>query len=335
MNKSFFVYSILVILLFFSCNKDETTNGFEEISISLGGNLVYDIYYSFNQGEIAKVKRSDWDIAFSVPLQTAAIRINEGSGAELFSAGSANDWNNLKIPTGTNVVDKLWNDKSDWLIGAFNRYTDPSNVFNYSWGTYDHAVTYDVLGDSVYVIKLTDGSQKKIFIEKRDGHENKYYVTWANLDGSDSTTAIIDMNVSNKNFVYFSLKENKIVDFEPDADLWDLLFTVYKEKIPINPGSFIDYDVMGVLINQQKSVAKVDDKNPEDACLCDAENFTNEADIIGWDWKEFDNQNKDYVLDKQLSYFVKVNDNETYQIHFTNYNGTQTGNISFKVKKEQ
>jgi hypothetical protein len=334
MKKSIILYFTSILFLFFSCKKDETTNGFKEINISLGGNLVYDVFYSFDQGEISKVKRSGWDIAFSVPLQTAAIRINEGSGVELFSAGGAEDWNNLEIPTGTNVLNKLWNDKSDWLTGAFNRYSNPENVFNYGWGTYDHAVTYNVLGDSVYVIKLTNGSQKKLFIEKRSGHENKYYLNWANLDGSDSTSAIIDMNVGNKNFVYFSLSENKVVDYEPDADLWDLLFTVYKTQISTSPESFIDYDVMGVLINEQKSVAKVTDKNPEEACSCDASGFSDITDIIGWDWKDFDNQSQQYKLDNQLSYFVKVSDNETYQIYFTHYDGSQSGNTTFKIRKE-
>lgn len=334
MKKSILLYFTSLIFLFLACKKDNTTNGSEEVNISMGGNLVFDVFYSLNQGEIAKVKRSDWDIAFSVPLQTAAIRINEGSGVELFSAGGVEDWNNIEIPTGTNVLNKLWNDKSNWLSGAFNQHSNPGNVFNYGWGTYDHAVTYNVLGDSIYVIKLTNGSQKKIFIEKRSGHENKYYLTWANLDGSDSTSAVIDMNVSNKNFVYFSLSDNKVVDYEPDSDLWDLLFTVYKAQIPTSPGSFIDYDVMGVLINQQKTAAIVTGKNPEDACSCDATGFSDKTDIIGWSWKEFDTQSQEYRVDNQLSYFVKVSENETYQIYFTHYDGNQSGNISFKKRKE-
>ncbi len=331
---------IIFFLLFFSfivtsCKKEGSTNGFEEVNLSLGGNLVYDIFYSFNQGEIAKVKRSDWDIAFSVPLQTATIRINEGSGVELFSAGGKDDWENIDISGGSSVLNKLWNNKSDWLIGAFNRHTDPGNVFNYSWGTYDHAITYNVIGDSVYVIKLTNNEQKKLFIEKRDGHENKYYIKWANLDGSDSASAIIDMAVNNKNFVYFSLVNNKVIDYEPDTYTWDLLFTVYKAQIPTGADSYIDYDVMGVLANQGYSVAKVTGKDPENACSCDADNFVQEADLIGWDWKEFDDQAQTYLLTKQLSYFVQDSDGNKYQIYFTGYEGKQTGNISFMKRTEK
>lgn len=330
--KNILFFLIISTILIFSCKKDEPTNGFEDEEVSLGGNLVYDVFYSFSQGEVAKVKRSDWDIAFSVPLQTATIRINEGSGVELFSVGGAADWENIVISGGSNVLKKLWNDKSDWLKGAFNLYPDPDNVFNYSWGTYDHASTYNVIGDSVYVIKLTNGSQKKIYIEKRDGHENKYYLKWADPDGSGLDSAIIDMAVNNKNFVYFSLVDNKVIDYEPDADLWDLLFTVYKAQVPTGPDSYIDYDVMGVLTNEGYKSTKIEEKDPIEACSCDSDSLIQQADLIGWDWKVFDNQTQAYTITNNLSFFVKDNDNIMHQIYFTGYDGTKSGNITFKKR---
>lgn len=328
MKKFGFIFSI--ILLYTACDSTEEEKTFNDQSISLGGNLVYDVFYSFEQGEIARVKRSDWDICFSVPLQTAAIRINEGSGVELFNAGSKEDWENPDLTGGTNVAKKLWNDKSDWHVGAFNRYTDPDNVFNYSWGTYNHGTTYNVDGDSIYIIKLTDGSQKKLFVEKRDGYDNYYKLKWANVDGSNLDSAQIDMTETDKNFVYFSILDNSVIDYEPDSDTWDLLFTVFKEKIPIN-GSYIDYEVMGILSNLNYTSGKVEGKGPAEACDCDAGAFVETANAIGWDWKTFDNNTQEYTITNNLSYFVKTSDGKIYQIYFTDYEGSKSGNVSFKI----
>ncbi len=328
MKKTGFILTTIIFMLA-ACNNNETTSKvFKDSSVSLGGNLVYDVFYSFEQGEIARVKRSDWDICFSVPLQTAAIRINEGSGVELFNAGSKNDWENPIISGGRNVTQKLWNEKSDWHVGAFNRYTDPDEVFNYSWGTYNHGTTYNVDGDSIYIIKLTDGSQKKLFVEKRDGYDNYYKLKWANIDGSNPDSAQVDMTISNKNFVYFSILDNSVIEYEPDADTWDLLFTVYKEKIPAGT-SYIDYNVMGILTNLGYTTGKVEDKNPVDACDCDAGTFIETADAIGWDWKTFDNNTQEYTVTSNLSYFVKNTDGKIYQVYFTDFEGSKSGIVSF------
>lgn len=332
--KKILFFTATLAVLFTACDKDEEKSAFKEVNLSLGANLVYDVFYSFETGEVAKVKQSDWDIAFSVPLQTAAIRINEGSGVELFTAGSASEWDNLDIDPTDPTFKKLWNDKSNWLNGAFNRNANSANVFNYGWGTYDHAVSYNVLGDSVYVIKLTDGSYKKFFIDKRDGRANIYYFRWADLDGLNLDSANIVMGgYASKQFVYFSIVNNEVIEYEPDSDTWDLLFTTYKEKVPMGPGNYMDYDVMGVLANQGYKVALVSGTNRENATSADSENgFVSDADAIGWDWKTSSHTSGGYTIPDSLSYFIKTPADKEYQIYFTAYGSNTTGDITFKQK---
>jgi hypothetical protein len=328
------LYLAAIAALFLSSCKDEKTPAkFEDVTVSMGANLVYDVFYSFENGPV-KVVRSDWDIAFSVPLQTASIRINEGSGVELFTAGAAAAWDSLSINPSDPNLKKLWNDKSNWLNGAFNRNADTTQPFNYGWGTYDHAITYNVLGDSVFVVKLTTGTFKKFFIEMRDGHANIYFLKWANLDGSEPDSASIEMGqYASKQFVYFSIVNNEVVAYEPDKDTWDILFTAYKEKVPMGPGVYMDYDVMGVLANQGYTIAKVSGAKPDNACSCDApDGFVDKANTIGWDWKISDHAGG-YAIPDTLNYFVKTPSDTEYQLYFTAYGGMASGDISFKVKK--
>ncbi len=85
----------------------------------MGSNSTNDVYYSFAYG-ISKINvRTEWDIAFSVPLQTATILINEGAGVELYSVGDTYSGTLLHTP---NLPSRqpLYNNKSDWTDGAFN-----------------------------------------------------------------------------------------------------------------------------------------------------------------------------------------------------------------------
>jgi hypothetical protein len=332
--KKILLLAASVAVLFSACDKEEEKSDYKDVTISLGANYVYDVFYSLENGEVAKVKRSDWDIAFSVPLQTAAIRINEGSGVEVFTAGSAADWDNLSINPTDPTFKKLWNDKSNWLNGAFNRNAITSNPFNYGWGTYDHTVTYNVLADSAYVIKLTDGSYKKFLVEKKDGHANANYLKWADLDGANPDSAIIAMGTySLKNFVYFSIVNNEIVSYEPDSDTWDLLFTYYKERIGMGPGMFMDYPVMGVLTNQGCEVAEVSGIKPTEATSADSENgFVSDANAIGWEWKVTPQGSGQFTIPDTLGYFVKTPSDKEFQIYFTSFGGSTTGDVTFKQK---
>jgi hypothetical protein len=328
--KNIFLLTAIFAVMLTSCNKDEDKSPYKEVMLSMGANLVYDVFYSFETGEVAKVVRSDWDIAFSKPVMTAAIRINEGSGVEVFTAGPASSWNSLNISTDTA---KLWNDKSNWNNGAFNRNTDLANPFNFGWGTYDMA-THNVYSDSVYVIKLSDGIHfKKFMITVKDGYANTNNFKWADLNGDNEDSATIDMGqYTTKQFVYYSIVNKEVVEYEPDADTWDLLFTYYKEKVSMGPGVSVDYDVMGVLTNQGYEVAKVTGIKPENANSADSETgFVTDANAIGWDWKVSDHTGG-YTIPDSLGYFIKTPSDKVYQIYFTKYGGHATGEITFKQK---
>ena len=332
--KKIFLTVFIVSALFISCEKNnDTGGGTEDKTISMGSNHIEDVYYSLSGGEVTSYTRSDWDIAFSVPLQTASILINEGDGVLLYSYGDTNSWDAVDT-TGMSAWTPLYNDKSDWMDGAFNRYSEGG--FNYGWGTYDHAVTYSVWGDSIYVIRLTNAEVKKLFIRVKDGYTNTYEMRWADIDGSNQVDASCSAAnyTDTKHFIQYSIVNQEVVEAQPDIESWDLLFTKYIVQIPVGSGVVIDYPVVGVMLNPDLQGLVVEGVDPETSIYTDtSEDFSDQADIIGWDWKISDSETHEISLVENTSYFVKRSDTEIYRIYFTAYESEPDGEISFKVDK--
>jgi hypothetical protein len=330
--KKTFIFIAMAAAIITACEKDKTSDPYTEITVSMGANSASDVYYSLANGEVNTVNRTDWDIAFSVPLQTATVLINEGAGVELYCVGDTNAWDAVD-ENSANGVAPLYNNKSNWSIGAFN--INASGFPNYGWGTYHHATDHNVWGDSIYVIKLSDGSLKKLMIKVKLGATSSNVIRWANLDGTSqeedtfSTQPYYDL----KHFIHYSLVNKEVVEAEPDMDQWDLLFTRYVIQIPAGPGVIMNYPVMGILSNPDVSVAKVTGIPPKDALDTDATGgYSTNADAIGYDWKVSDPVTHAISLVDSVSYFIQSIDGKKYQLYFTDYGGQSSGTVTFKQK---
>jgi hypothetical protein len=174
------------------------------------------------------------------------------------------------------------NSTTDWETGAFcqNQLGHP----DYGWGRYNSA-SHDVVGDSLYLIKLRDGSLRKLWIMRKYSSLNTYEFRYANLDGSGDTTVVLDCNpYSDKNFVGFSLTTNQVVDFEPVSSTdWDILFTKYMYTYPDG----VLYPVTGVLSNYDIKVNKFEHVAPDFRAF-DPAAMDSSRSAIGWDWKYLD-----------------------------------------------
>lgn len=318
-----------------ACEKDNnTTSSYKEVTVNMGANSASDVYYSLANGTINTVNRSDWDIAFSIPTQSATAWINEGAGVEFFCVGDTTAWESIDENTITNLQSRD-NDNSGWTIGAFNRNLNSQNPFNFGWGHYDIA-DHVVYGDSIYVIKLSNGIFKKFFYRKRIGGTSTHLLSWANLDGSDPVNTSVDASsyLGTRNFIQYSIVNQEIVESEPLKGDWDLLFTRYIAQIPAGPGMILNYPVMGILTNSGVEVAKVTGKPAANARETDIANgYSGNADAIGYNWKVSDPVTHEISIADSTSYFIQSVDSVKYQIYFTGYGGNTAGTINFKVKK--
>lgn len=323
MIMKYIVIAIAAILVI-ACEKDNNTPSGSDVSVSMGPDYANDVYYSLNNSTSVEVSRTNWDIGFATYVMSPSIIINEGSGVKLYllSADTVEYYRPVDT-TGMSALTELHNSVDSWDVGAFSG--NMGGGFNFGWGIYSMN-THNVNGAAIYLIRLRDGSVKKIFIRQKNGYQNTVYFLYANPDGSDAHTVALDNNnYSAKEYVFYSVSDNMAIDREPAAENWDLLFTKYYD-------TQINYLVTGVFTKPGITVAVVTGVNPESADTTMVQ-FSALKSAIGYDWKQFDMATNQYSLVNDESYFVKTASGNVWQIYFTNFEGASTGTIGFYRKQ--
>ena len=295
-------------------------------SVSLNSSCSHQSFYNFNDGEIANVDNTNWDLAFSSGGYGSAIRINSQAGVELYvyPNGDINDWNSVDITNISNWP-SIINSDTTWTIGAFNATSDPTNSLDLGWGVYS-TITHHITGDSIHIIKLSNGDYKKLQMIKLSS--GVYDFKYANIDGSNEvTTNVSKSNYTSKNFGYYSITNNNELDREPTSSSWHILFTKYVTEI--YPG--MNYGVTGVLTNKNIEVAKAENVDLTNVSHS-GYSFSSQINTIGYDWKSYNMNSSSYDITDSLCFFVKDDQGSIWKLQLTGFEGNSTGNIHFKVE---
>lgn len=296
-------------------------------SVEMGNGYANDIFYSFRNGSVHSVPRTNWDIAFHTTIWSASILTNGASGVDLYTYPNSDTagWSSLDT-NGLSGWQVMYNHDTVWEDGAFNR--NAAGHPDYGWGRYN-PITHDVVGDSLYVIKCLDGQYRKLWIVKKNSVGNTYYLRYANLDGTDEHNVALNNNpYISKNFVYYSFPGEELIDREPDAAEWDLLFTQYKAVHPT--GSIVT--VTGVLNNMQ---VYSNEFRPVALDYTDWQALPMDStkSPIGWEWKTLNYQNFTYDMVDSLIFFVHTRENDIYKLYFTGFYGAMAGGKAFFTKE--
>ena len=287
-------------------------------------------YYHFENGEVANISNLDWDLAFDASGYGSSIRINGASGTELYvyPNGDTSSWSTLDT-TGLSNWNKIHNSDTSWGMGAFNVSSISSDPFDLGWGTYS-MITHFITGDSLHIIKLSDGNFKKLHLHQLAG--GIFSFKYADIDGSNEVeTTITKDDYQGKNFGYYSLQTNQAIDREPSADSWHIVLTKYITQFA--PG--MPYGVTGVLTNAGLETAKVEDVavNESTESAYNNDLYNSRINNIGWDWKSFSMATFSYSIQDSLSHFVKDVDNNIWKVVMTGYVGSGVGNITFNTEQ--
>lgn len=320
MRKFYAFAGILILCVLSKTASAQNTND----SVAMGPGYANEVYYSFTTGSVAEVPRSGWDIAFHTELWSATILINEGVGVQLWNypKGDTNAWAIIDT-TGLTTWKAYYNNHATWDDGAFNRYA--TGHPDYGWGVYN-MVNHNVIGDSVLILKTESGTYKKMRIVKKVSVANTYYFTYANLDGSQEQTVVLDINpYTAKNLVAYSIDNNQVVDREPAKDLWDLVFTKYMAIYPTGD----PYLVTGVLTNWSNHSAKASPVSPDYSDWSVLE-VGPVRDRIGYDWKTFDMGTFSYIIEDSIVYFVKDAAGNMNRLVMTGFGGSASGKFLFE-----
>ena len=295
-------------------------------NISMSAGYANQVFYSMQEGETQNINNGDWDLAFSIGNYSSSIRINDGMGVELYNyhLGDTSDWNNINQNIINMLSSPLNNSDTSWMIGGFDINSVPGG-FDFGWGVYN-IVNHHVVGDSLFIIKTINGNWKKLWIQNLASGE--YNFKYSNIDGSNEfVTSLKKSDFQDKLFGYYSIDQNNTIDREPLSADWDITFTKYITSVQGMP-----YSVTGVLSNINVKVAEANNVTPATYYNFNNHIFQNEINTIGYDWKTFDMSSFSYILNPNVCFFIKDQEENIWRLYFNSFEGSSTGNVSFNTE---
>jgi len=314
-------------LLLFSCIALSVTGlrAQQTIDLSLGAGYANEVYYSLANGLVKTEPAANWDLAFTARVVDAAILINEAKGVKAWlAANDTNDWAGLDTTGMRN--NPLHNSTEAWEVGALNN-TGSLTHPDYGWGLYN-SITHDVNGSRIFVLQWADGTYAKMLVKYMKASGAVSFRLAPLNGGVETTVTTSKMNYPGKNFFYYDATTEQFLDREPLSANWDLVFRRYLEGIQAGPTT-VWYPVTGVQTNLGLGTAEVRDVLP---AIADSALYARDADDvsrIGSDWKYFDNTAFQWFIPDSLSFFVASQAGGIYQLYFTAFSGSSTGNFSF------
>ena len=296
----------------------------EELSYKAG--YTDDIFFSLEDSFAESVSNSNWDLAFALYGKGAAgsaILINDAK-VTLYSVPNlrASEWDKVDT-SGIGSWEILYNPNKSWTNGAFNIDRGGLSNWDMGWGELNvESGRFETEGDSLYLVKLSDGKYKKLRIDTLV--QSVWTFTYSDIDGSNEVKiSVRKADYPDKNFIYFSMLNNEIINREPENSTWDLLFTRYKTDIP-GMGMF---PTAGCLSNKNISVAKVENITFDEISETNSE-FTEEIDGIGSGWKT--RKDGEWIVFDNV-YFIRKAD-EIFKLAFETFGGSGSGDFSFKYE---
>ena len=318
--------SILITLALFISNSILLAQDF--VQLNYGPSYSQGVFYTLSNDETQEVFNGDWHIMLTaIDLQDAGVHINEaaslsGESLEAFIAPTPNFDDDIDP---ADLFLQVYNPDVNWRDGAFNTLRDSTNALDYGWGIYEPG-SGKVEGKEVFAIKLRNGAYLKFMIEELNG--TVYTIKWADLDGSNEKSLQVDKaQFAEGNLVLVDLLDAEVIGAQSN---FDLFFTRYITPLDDGTGSFLDYNVTGVLSAPGVTVAQADGVDPETVNYEDyTSEFSGDIQIIGQDWKEFNLQQFMWVLPEDRAYFIKDRKNVVWKVIFIDFEGSSTGGVVF------
>ena len=295
-------------------------------AVSIMPGYTHRAYYSLDNGLVQQSPDGEWDLAFQLTGFAAGIRVHHPKGVEVRKVPALGiaDWG-LVDTAGMATWPQVYNDPKRWDLGALNQGLNPANPFDLGWGIYS-MITHHVNGDSLFVITLADGNVRKLKIDRLAS--GVFTFTHARPDGSDEVTVQLrKADFPNRHFAYYSFATDSLLDLDPPADSWDLVFSRYQAQLA--PGVY--YPVTGVRTNFGLRTAEL--RGVDIATVTEADTalypLSADIDVIGYDWKDINMTTFQWDIEDSLAYLVRQADGEVHKLVFTGFGGSSNGDFLF------
>lgn len=321
------ITGILFIFLLNSCFQEDDIvppheqGNIETGEVVLGKTYPNQVFYDLSTNSTVSYNAlSDWDLAFECDKNSWHIILN---AAQMMYAGNSKDTDFANI-TSSDGLDMLF-DKSDGNM-------DSTAIGDWYFFENDTVKSHQY----VYVIdrgmdeNSTNIGAKKITI---DIVSNKYILKYADLNGDNEKQIEIIKNDAFR-YVYFSFKDDALVNISPTKETWSLKFSKYATMLKSN-GDDYPYLVTGVLLNPENITVALDTVDFFNISIQDTSNyeFSNNMDFIGYDWKSYSFDDEMYTIASNRNYIIKNFDGYYYKLRFIGFydkNGVK-GTVTFEV----
>lgn len=315
------IYYIVSVLILTSCFKeDEKIVPYDRgdvivKTIEMTEYYTNQVYFDMENGEEVSVNnKNEWDLGFECSNEGAHILLNTSA---------------FMVAANTGLTD--FEEAVDMTVLEWKFDKSDGNLDSTAIGSWFSVEQSDTLySRHVYVVNrgYTDLGALRGFkkIQFENLTNNQYFFRYANLDGTDDQTFMIqkDPGVS---FTCFSFDEGgQQLFFEPPFDSWDIFFTQYTTLLYTDEGDPYPYLVTGVLSNQVNVEVAIDTINEfSDIQVDDIEGleFSPALDYIGYDWKVLEGDvntgNVSYNIVPGISYIIKNRKGFYFKMRFTGF----------------
>ncbi len=311
-------FVLFFALSFFITQAQTTVSDF----VVLGSQYANQSFYSLKNGEKAKVSNTNWDLQFGTAQRSAMVRTNDAKNIQAYALANADtaNWNAID----TTGMYRLYDADTSWEYGALNNI---GSLQHPDYGCLYYTGIGQLVGHRLFVLKLNNGAWKKLWIKSLDFYV--YTILMSDLDNSNEQVITIDKALYNtKNHFYYSLENLQVLDTQPDAEEWDLVFRKYYAidsltGLPFNA-------VTGVWKNKGVEVAEAKGVNVNTLDSDSGYTYSSLLNTIGFDWKEYDYDNNVYIIANDVVYFIKDVQGDIYKFVLTGFAGSSTGRIEFE-----
>jgi len=308
------VLALLVPLFTVSCFKEDSpVNPYPGNVTTIPDSVqVYQSYFDLETGQIAGTHRSDnWEIGFECGEEGWHVVVNSGASWFVYNTLQTDIDTDTQMPDGT---DHLYDVQSAYPDStAIGDWVNPGPITN----TYSH---------HVYLLAhYLDGSfsdiRRIVFLEVND---SLYRFCYNESLGVTPDTVTIQ-KADTANFVYYSFRDKRQVNLEPDKNDYDLVFTSYYD-LATKFGLTIPYPVGGAFINTWQTQAYLDSVTGYGLFSyadLDVDKLASQRDIPGYRWKDvsvdISGGSATYSVKTYYTYIFETAQSNFFKLRFLSY----------------
>ncbi len=306
---------LLLALLLPSCFQEEEMvppheqGDLEEGQVGLGTTYERQVYYDLLANvEVESHLISEYDLSFESSSGGWIIRLNS---AKFMLAGNSEDTvftNEIVTADLDMIFDKSDGNPDSTAIGTWFELGD------------ELAESYR----NIYLIDRGKNENNKPMGLRKvqfDISGDDYIMRYSNTDNNKDTTVIISRD-PNMDQVYFSF-DSGLKEIAPLPNEWSMLFSKYTTMLQTDEGENYPYLVTGVLLNPNTVLAVRDTIHEFSEINRDnimGLGFTDQADVIGYDWKYYNFDAGVYTIVPDMNYVIRDKDGFFYKLRFVDFN---------------